>query len=394
MEKVEVELTKRQQRSSSRNNDNDYDDINNDNDSNNSDEIDDDNSDNDDDDQQQSLIRKRGVNNGLHNEKVILGDYILDDLKTSIYNARFALPFFVLISIIIAYLITIAPYQVQISLNNFNSNEDIGSIRPILSQKEQNVIRRNLMLAETQFWMPLPSYNVITMKFHQQVSKHGNFHPPQLFYDGVVFGISSDNAHDLNFTSQNKNSALYKNIKDDLMNMNPKPTNVFQRASAYVQTGFQEQGWAVYFQYEDLAKQGRLSSDKLRPWKRILDDVLSIARDYRQVSITAWYPNVFGDDPGPDSEEDRNRYKNIIQEVIPTRTGLDYLKSTVTVWMSHVNATAVKKKNHVYRRMWTEEDPYFHTLTEEQKKIVLSNSPKNITNKRDLRSLEIEIDGD
>ena len=396
MEKVEVELANRQQRSTriiNDNDDSDNDDINNDNDSNNSDENDDDNSDNEYDDQQQSLIRKKGVIRN-DDQKVILGDYILDDLKKSIYNARFALPFFVLVSIIIAYLITVAPYQVQISLNNFNSNEDIGAIRPILSQKEQNVIRRNLMLAETQFWMPSPSYNIITMKFHQQVSKHGNFHPPQLFYDGVVFGISSDNAHDLNFTAQNKNSVLYKNIKDDLTNMNPKPTNVFQRASAYVQTGFQEQGWAIYFHYDDLAKQGRLSSDKLRPWKRVLDDVLNIARDYRQVSITAWYPNVFGDDPGPDSDEDRNKYKNIIQEVIPTRTGLDYLKSTVTVWMSHVNATAVKKKNHVYRRMWTEEDPYFHMLTDEQKKIVIDNSPKDLLKRRDLRSLEIEVDGD
>ena len=387
VEKVEVELANRQQKlvkPSQVGSDDEYDDNDNDNNSEN-------------DDQDKSLIRKRkSTRIQSDDESIVLGDYIIDDLKTSIYNARYAIPFFILVSFIVAYLITIAPYQVQSTLNSFNGNEDLGSLRPLLSQQEQNVIRRNLMLAETQFWMPLPSYNIITIKFHQQVNKHGNFHPPQLFYDGVVFGLSSDNPHDLNFTAQNKNSVLYKNIKDDLMNMNPKPTNVFQKASSYLQTGFQEQGWAVYFNYDDLAKQGRLSSDKLRPWKRILEDVLNVARDYRQVSITAWYPNVFGDDPGPDhSEEDRNRFKNIMQEVIPTRTGLDSLKSSVAVWMSHVNATIVKKKKHVYRRLWTPEDPNFHMLTDEQKKVVIENTPKEFYKKnRDLQSLEIEIDGD
>ena len=311
-EKVEVELANRQLKvvkPTQINDNHDIDDI---------DECDNDDSDySDNDDQDKSLIRRRKSTNNDSIEDLVLGDYIIDDLKISLYNARYALPFFVLVSFIIAYLIIIAPYQVQSTLNSFNSNEDLGSLRPILSVQEQNVIRRNLMLAETQFWMPLPSYNIITIKFHQQVNKHGNFHPPQLFYEGVVFGLSSDNPHDLNFTAQNKNSAIYKNIKDDLLNMNPKPTNVFQRASSYSQTGFQEQGWAVYFNYDDLAKQGRLSSDKLRPWKRILNDILNIARDYRQVSISAWYPNVFGDDPGPDHDEEvRNRYKNIMSKII------------------------------------------------------------------------------
>jgi len=416
MEKTEVELAKRQydilkpsniiiiNNNNNNNNNNKNNNNNSDGDNNNESNSDSDsNSDDDDDDDdinsnndEKSLIRKRinnNNNNNNNNNDIILGDYIIDDLKTSIYNARYALPIIILISIIIGYLIVIAPYHVQLTLNSFHNNDDLSLIRPLLSDKEQKVIRRNLMLAETQFWMPLPSYNIITMKFHQQVSKHGTFNPPQLFYDGVVFGLSSDNSHDLNFTSQNKNSVVYKSIKEDLVNMNPKPTNVFQKSSSFLQTGYQEEGWAVYFKYEDLEKQGRLSSDKLRPWKRILDDILNIARDYRQVSITAWYPNVFGVDPGPEySEEDRNRYKNIIQEVIPTRTGLDILRSTVTVWMSHVNATAVKKKKHVYRRLWTPEDENYHMLTDQQKEIVLESTYSNL--RRGLRSVEIEVDGD
>ena len=53
---------------------------------------------------------------------------------------------------------------------------------------------------------------------------------------------------------------------------------------------------AIYFAYTDLEKQGKLSSDKLMPYKRVLEDVLVIARNYKQVYIMAWYPHQFGRD--------------------------------------------------------------------------------------------------
>lgn len=43
-------------------------------------------------------------------------------------------------------------------------------------------------------------------------------------------------------------------------------------------------GLAVHFSYSDLEKQGKLSSDVLQPWKRVLEDVLILARQFKQVS--------------------------------------------------------------------------------------------------------------
>lgn len=87
-----------------------------------------------------------------------------------------------------------------------------------------------------------------------------------------------------------------------------------------------------------------LSSDVLQPWKRVLEPVLWVARRFKQVSVTVWYPHRFGvpASDGPKSETyPRRKYKhtNIIQSVIPTRTGLDGLRSTSAVWLMERNNT-------------------------------------------------------
>lgn len=88
-----------------------------------------------------------------------------------------------------------------------------------------------------------------------------------------------------------------------------------------------------------------LSSDTLQPWKRVLDPILWTARKFKQVYITVWYPYQFGD---PIKTEKityplrKFRHINIIQSVIPTRTGLDGLKSTSAVWMMEKNNTRVE----------------------------------------------------
>jgi hypothetical protein len=111
-------------------------------------------------------------------------------------------------------------------------------------------------------------------------------------------------------------------------------------------TDWMEKGYGVYFSYRDLEAQGMLSSDVLQPWKRVLDPVLWVARRFKQVSVTVWYPHRFGehaaDDPKADTYPRRKfKHTNIIQTVIPTRTGLDMLRSTSAVWMMERNNTPI-----------------------------------------------------
>ncbi len=63
------------------------------------------------------------------------------------------------------------------------------------------------------------------------------------------------------------------------------------------------------------------------------EDMLVIARKYRQSYITVWYPHKFGEVKFGDNN-DMRRYTNIVQQTLPTRTGLNELKSTAVVWMS------------------------------------------------------------
>lgn len=179
---------------------------------------------------------------------------------------------------------------------------------------------------------------------------------------------------------------------------------------------WEEHGFAVYFSYEDLRdKAGKLSSDVERPWKRILEPMLDIARKYKQAYITVWYPRAFGAAPTDaqlQAERQRRRLEDtraspidripavqqaklihdlqllpnrqttkppkqvftqqpkvdlmtqssnnkrtdadlavvssihrphplqhtvLLQEVLPTRTGLDGLKSSSVVWLSAVD---------------------------------------------------------
>jgi hypothetical protein len=42
-----------------------------------------------------------------------------------------------------------------------------------------------------------PGVTSVQLRFHSSVSKHGNFPPPDVFYAGVVFGITWENSHAL-----------------------------------------------------------------------------------------------------------------------------------------------------------------------------------------------------
>ena len=54
---------------------------------------------------------------------------------------------------------------------------------------------------ETLFEMPGPSYDTIKLRFHSEASKHGHFRPPDFFYEGVVYGLTWQNSHDLDVSN-------------------------------------------------------------------------------------------------------------------------------------------------------------------------------------------------
>jgi hypothetical protein len=165
------------------------------------------------------------------------------------------------------------------------------------------------------------------------------------------------------------------------------------RVAFHNRSDWYESGFAVYFSYADLRRQGKLSSDTRQPWKVVVEDVFAVARMFRQVYITVWYPNKFGenkelddslrainqplkndvDSPRPakriedlhsslsgysssssrrdvksgrihPSADNPYLFTNIIQQVLPTRTGLSGIPSTTVVWLSSFNGSAPVRK--------------------------------------------------
>ena len=67
-------------------------------------------------------------------------------------------------------------------------------------------------------------------------------------------------------------------------------------------SGWRDDGFAAYFSYKDLKSQGKYSGEPLQPWKRVLEDVLVIARNYSQTFVTMWYPHKFAHDDENDEK--------------------------------------------------------------------------------------------
>ena len=276
----------------------------------------------------------------------------VDDLKASFYEARFTVPLVAAFSAFIAYQITIAPYADSSAWHDqvAADNRPFGVVRPNLSDSEMHYIQRVMMNAETSFVLPLPSYDTVKLRFHTSVPDQGTVAPPDIFYRGVMFGLTSQNPFNLEYTGQLDFSL--DDLYSDLMEMHPRPTNIIKRSAGYNQTRWSDVGFAVHFLYSDLLKCGKLSSDRRQPWKRVFEDVVQIARDYKQVYITAWYPHSFGREatknpvyvgqqaltmsaaagssnvrPGSSDNGDQTnvarprQFEVILQDIIPTRTG-------------------------------------------------------------------------
>jgi hypothetical protein len=341
----------------------------------------DDSSDSDDSDEDAAPLQSLKKDGELKDLNGMLSLADSDEMGVSIFKevwiafkeARYLGTFLAFIGLFIGYQLTIAPYRISSLDRSFNTIGDFGLIRPVIDDHQQASMRHNLMHGETAFILPEPYYDDIKVRFHKAVDKEGAFEPPQLFYEGVMFGITDNNSHDLRYTGHKewyKSRHLLEEkqtLESKLNSMRPKPTFIAQRKAQHNDTAWEEDGFAVYFSYKDLQAQGKLSSDKLAPWKRVMEDVLEIAREFRQVSITAWYPHEYGEAGDNKKEQKRikkqpNRFTSIIQQIIPTRTGLRGIKSTVPVWMSAINKNTPRRKlvEHPVIKEWSEDDHWTH----------------------------------
>ena len=143
-----------------------------------------------------------------------------------------------------------------------------------------------------------------------------------------------------------------------------------------------EDGLAVHFSLLDLKKQGSLSNDILYPWNGVTDKVLKIARNHRQSYIFVWFPHRFGKEH--EKFVPNTRYQNVIQRIVPTRTGYNEIKSEVVVWMSAINFTTTLKEEDVIQKPWTDEDHW--TMYKKQQENIYRNAAK--THEREEREKE------
>lgn len=87
----------------------------------------------------------------------------------------------------------------------------------------------------------------------------------------------------------------------------PKPTYFMRRSAVSNDSLWEESGFALYYSYADLQNIGKLSADPDKPWKRILEPVIDLARRYKQSYITVWYPRAFGAPPSEAALEAERR---------------------------------------------------------------------------------------
>lgn len=86
---------------------------------------------------------------------------------------------------------------------------------------------------------------------------------------------------------------------------------------------------------------------------------MKIARDNRQTYIYVWFPYRFG----KTLENDPHHHQNVIQQILPTRTGYNDIKSEVVVWLSMLNFSRILKEEDVVSVSWTEDDHWRHHKT-------------------------------
>lgn len=94
--------------------------------------------------------------------------------------------------------------------------------------------------------------------------------------------------------------------------------------------------------------------------------MLKIARKYRQIYVTQWYPSKFGTQDPKFLKDNKHLHETVVRQIIPTRTGLNNIKSTGAVWLWTTNGTIPTKEELVIRKEWTANDNWTHYPTKRQ----------------------------
>lgn len=277
------------------------------------------------------------------------------DFYQSVYDSRYYSIIACFVGFYCAYQITIAPYKTvrPILSEEQKSMDALKFIRPVLSGDEIAAIHHKTMFAETSFHFRGEINDVISVRHFTSASKAGNFAPPQIFYDGVFYGLSWENSHNIDYYLPGSSIDI---LEEELSKIEPKPSFTTLRISQCNNSRWTERGLAAYYSFDDLRSKGWLSSDEMRPWKRTENVILDLARNLKMAYIYVWYPHRFGEV----NNLKPHHHKVIIQEVIPTRTGIDRIKSSVTVWLSAINGSEPTSLPPMFKKAWSPDDHWTH----------------------------------
>eukprot|EP01031_Cornospumella_fuschlensis_P027872 gene27872-33656_t len=278
---------------------------------------------------------------------------VFEDLRHVLYEVRFVLPIAVGIAAFLAYQLLIAPYRVEVQRMRPESI-DLAKLRPILSKEEQMKIREDIFYAETTLALPHPPYDLITLAYPTQNSRFGARALPEMFFQGIGVVLTCENSHNVEYTAQN--TYTLDHLENELRTMTPKPTYILKRTTQNNHTGWHEQGLYLHYAYSHLTEQGlRMDPNVQTPFTPLLPPLLSLARRYRRVYIVVYYPHIFGDgeksvahsNPYPRHRAE-HKYTSIIQQIVPTRTGLDSIKASSVVWLTKVNGEDAHLYDHEF----------------------------------------------
>lgn len=255
-------------------------------------------------------------------------------------------------------------------------------VRPLLTEHEVHSLKHRLQYSETA--LHTDSVTVISFRHHQHTGTDGNFQLPELFYNGVLFGVLEHTNFEYAYMKGNAFQPSTSSLLSQLEALAYKPTSILPRQTLHYDSGFNDTGYGLYYSYKDLADYGILSSDLYEPWKRVLVHVKEFATKLHVPYVLVWHCRYFGrkkgdpiseriEDNAQTSEEgspgrrkdewlsgaDRE-LASVVQTVVPVRTGYGALRSSHVVWLSAVNGQAPARPALVYRKAWTIDDHWSH----------------------------------
>ena len=249
------------------------------------------------------------------------------------------------------------------------------STRPHLLPHEITLIQRNLLHAETIF--QTPNHKNVSLRHFPYVKHDGNVQPPDLFFEGIIFGFPLQSINNLQYRRHLLTNELRAGIEDDrlglalrklLAELGVQPTSFIdlQHSSPSSSSSrFRDIGLGVYYSFQDLENGGRISSDRLEPWKRIAASVKQVAASLDVPYFLQWAPHHFGHIKTPASslkdKKDRRSSPSseyhvvVLQTIVPVRTGYQTLRSQHVVWLAAGDSSpenSLRDKSQVHPEAW------------------------------------------